>query len=152
MDARVVAVSVLGAVLWGSIAGAECPGDVDGDGKVTTDFAGYGDTGWAAALDGAGQIIVGGQARSGSNQRQFALARYNTDGALDGSFGVAGKVTTEFMGGEAFGADMKLDAAGRIVLTGAMQASATASDFALARYLGDQVIRKTYLPLVLKGS
>lgn len=42
-----------------------------------------------------GKIVIGGDS-SGTTNTDFALVRYNPDGSLDTSFGVGGKVTTDF--------------------------------------------------------
>src|SRR5712691_4083527 len=64
------------------------------DGKVATHFSnttqGYlGAT--AVAIEPNGKIVAGG-----SNGDDFALARYNPDGALDLTFGANGNVLTDF--------------------------------------------------------
>ena len=51
------------------------------DGKVTTDF-GVTATASAVAIDASGKIVVSGKR---------SLARYNSDGSLDTSFGDGGK-------------------------------------------------------------
>src|SRR5712691_1227384 len=55
-------------------------------GKVTTAIGTSTDEAYAIALQSDGKIVVGGRATIGSNF-DFALARYNTDGTLDTSFG-----------------------------------------------------------------
>ncbi|MDD1475267.1 hypothetical protein MEO41_28975, partial [Dolichospermum sp. ST_sed4] len=62
-----------------------------GDGKVITDF-GANDYGESVALQADGKIIVAGY-RSFDGNYSFTLARYNSDGSLDASFGSGGKVT-----------------------------------------------------------
>ena len=59
-------------------------------GVVTTDF-GYNDIAFGIALQSDGKIVL-----SGGSDGDFALARYNTDGSLDASFGESanGIVTT----------------------------------------------------------
>src|SRR5262245_31599334 len=65
-------------------------------GKVTTDFGGSEGVS-SLALQPDGKIVAaGGASINGSSV--FALARYNSDGALDASFGTGGKVTTDFGG------------------------------------------------------
>ena len=49
----------------------------DGDGKVTTDF-GAQDSAYSVAIQSDGKIVVAGGSSDGSN-RDFALARYNSD-------------------------------------------------------------------------
>src|SRR5262249_22258195 len=70
----------------------------------------------------------------------FALVRLNTDGSLDTSFGIGGKVNTDFFGG-IDAARIALQADGKVVAAGAASRSLinrdlTDADFALARYEG----------------
>jgi uncharacterized delta-60 repeat protein len=78
----------------------------DGDGLVTTDFAGGFDQALGVAIQGDGKIVAAGCAFCHSSWPppptaavDFALARYNTDGSLDPTFDVDGLVTTDFGGG-----------------------------------------------------
>ena len=112
-----------------------------GDGKVTTNFqkGGGEDRAFAMALQPDGKIVLAGEALTGPNQssgeRNFALARYNTDGTLDRTFGGDGKVTTDFGNGledESIRA-LTLQPDGKIVVAGYSTVSGT-FDFALARY------------------
>jgi uncharacterized delta-60 repeat protein len=72
----------------------------DGDGRVTFHFdldpANREDIASSVALDGAGNIVVGGIAESGPNSHDFAIARLTPDGALDPNFGGDGRVTLGF--------------------------------------------------------
>jgi uncharacterized delta-60 repeat protein len=98
-------------------AGALDPSFGEG-GLVTTDFGGSYDWAYAMALQPDGRIVVGGVSdRSGS--RDFALARYNSDGSLDPSFGEGGRLvtpvrplTTDVIHGLALQPDGKILAAG----------------------------------------
>lgn len=106
-------------------------------GKVTTDFAADGDYGQALLIQSNGKIIVAGTSSSGATSDDFALARYNTDGSLDTSFGQGGKVTTNFGPlsiEDAYAAALQAD--GKIVLAGMVHTN-TSDDFALARYNSD---------------
>jgi uncharacterized delta-60 repeat protein len=101
-----------------------------GDGKVR-DFGGFG-AAFGVAIQSDGKIVAAG---SGSDGFGFALARYNPDGSLDTSFGVDGKVTTDFGGGVVGGgaSAVAIQPDGKIVVAGGGGAG---FDFALARYLG----------------
>jgi len=70
------------------------------DGKVTVDFAGGPpglDSGDAVVLQADGKIVLVGATRSGNAAYDFAIARLNSDGILDTSFGVGtGKTTVAF--------------------------------------------------------
>jgi uncharacterized delta-60 repeat protein len=100
----------------------------DSDGKVVTDFSGVYDEGRTVAIQPDGKIIVGGTARVFSNP-DFALARYNTDGSPDISFGNNSKITTDFTGQSAVARSLVLQPDNKVVLVGYSQG------FALARYL-----------------
>ena len=68
-------------------------------GIVTTDFGGLGATAVAIEIQTDGKIVVAGRAGqtvNGAAKNVFALARYETDGALDATFGTGGLVTTSF--------------------------------------------------------
>jgi uncharacterized delta-60 repeat protein len=58
-------------------------------GEVTTDFGSTPGEASGVVLQPDGKLVAAGTAGSA-----FALARYNTDGSLDTSFGTSGKVTT----------------------------------------------------------
>ena len=110
------------------------------DGKQRTDF-GPDDAVSAVALQADGRIVAAGSSDSssgpsGSTLRDFALARYNTDGSLDTSFSGDGKQTTDF-GADDPANDVVLQADGKIVAAGTAAGGSTASDFALARYKTD---------------
>ena len=75
-------------------------------GIVTTSFGGFGQA-IAVALQPDGKLVVGGYVQDTPNDvfgtgghSEFALARYNTNGSLDASFGSGGKVLTNIPGKE----------------------------------------------------
>ena len=109
----------------------------DTDGKVTTDLFGRtDDIASGVAIQTNGKIIAAGVTRLffPAFVGGFGLARYNPDGSLDPSFGVGGKLTTDFGPGFDVASDLALQGDGRIVAAGS---SASVADFALTRYLGD---------------
>lgn len=99
-------------------------------GKVTTDlFFGSFDHAHAMLLQPDGRILLaGGSLGSATTAEQFALVRYEPDGSLDATFGVEGKVTTDF-GGYVHVSALAPYADGRLVAAG------PAGGFALARYV-----------------
>jgi uncharacterized delta-60 repeat protein len=102
----------------------------DGDGKVTLDWPGGFDSGSALVIQPDAKIVVAG--RNGSD---FALARYNRDGSLDASFGIGGRVITDFAGGIESAEAVALQPDGKIIAAGFTDQFS--SDFALARYNPD---------------
>ena len=97
------------------------------DGVATTDFGGD-DFAYALSIDRAGKIVVGGYT---TNNVDFALVRYNTDGSLDTSFGENGKVTTDF---DTYGIiyALALDKSNNLLAAGYNN-----GDFGVARYKPD---------------
>ena len=71
---------------------------------------------------------------AGLNPR-FALARYNSDGTLDATFGVDGKVETDFTPRGDGAAGVAIQADGRIVVAGMANSGRSKERVALARYL-----------------
>jgi uncharacterized delta-60 repeat protein len=109
------------------------------DGKVRTDFAGQADQIAQVIAQADGTIIAAGTA-FGNAGKDFAVARYLSDGSLDTSFdaiGHDGKVTTDFGAGNDDTATCAvLQADGKIVVAG-YASDGTQSDFALVRYNTD---------------
>jgi uncharacterized delta-60 repeat protein len=102
----------------------------DGDGKVTTRFAGFGDEAYGVAIQRDGKIVGAGLACSGCFAGgDFGVARYNIDGSLDTMFSGDGLMMTDFgfEGDRAFAVAIQGD--GKIVAAGV-----AGGDFALARY------------------
>ena len=112
-------------------------------GKVTTDFFHNNDLAWAVVIQGDGKIVAAGEAVP-TLFSDFALARYNSDGSLDATFGAGGKVTTDFFGSvdEAFGVAIQGD--GKIVAVGRAPAPVTIDNFGLARYNIDGSLDATF--------
>jgi uncharacterized delta-60 repeat protein len=102
-------------------------------GKVTTYFSGD-DSAASIALQSNGNIVVAGNMYNGNNY-DFAVTRYNSDGTLDTSFSLDGKVTTDF-GGDDYGTSVAIQGDGKIVVTG-YGSSGGNDDFAIARYNTD---------------
>lgn len=103
-----------------------------GDGKVLTNFRDGNASARAMVIDRNSKIVLAGSAGG-----HFALARYNTDGTRDATFGGDGAVVTDFSessGGGAHG--VAIDANGKIVAAGYARFDGN-ERFALARYNSD---------------
>ena len=112
-------------------------------GKVIADLSDF-DSGNDVALQTDGKLIVAGSSLNG-NDIDFALTRYNRDGSLDTTFGIGGKVTTDF-GGDRFdhGYAVTIQPDGKIIMAGESNVSANISDFAVARYNTDGSLDTTF--------
>lgn len=117
-------------------------GDGDNDGKIMTDFVGTYDTAFGLSIFDDGRIVLGGGAYDiAENTADFALARYLSNGAPDGTFGTGGLVTTNFQEpndsyDHAYGVAIHEDGGlEKIVAVGVSGADSAEGDFALARYL-----------------
>jgi uncharacterized delta-60 repeat protein len=102
-------------------------------GKVITNLSNINneDIPFAAVLQPDGRIVAAGFAFNGSEGPDFALARFNTDGSLDTSFGAGGKVTTP-LGGDDKALGLVIQQDGKIVAAGH-----ASTNFALVRYNTD---------------
>ncbi|MEK6284917.1 MAG: TonB family protein [Acidobacteriota bacterium] len=101
-------------------------------GKVVTDFAGNDDRVNAVALQADGKILLVGITGWDDCDSDFALARYNSDGTLDASFGRGGKVVTDFFGKYDEALAVAIERDGGIVVAG--RAWSDRSNLAVARY------------------
>lgn len=89
------------------------------DGKVTTDFSGSPDLANALALQPDGKIIAAGYAQETHDRGQaVALARYNSNGSPDASFGADGKVAANAPSASGQARDVAVQSDGKIVTGG----------------------------------
>ncbi len=117
-------------------------------GKVTTSF-GLDDQAFAVVIQPNGKILVAGTSLTPTS-RDFSLARYNTDGNLDNTFGNGGMVTTDFFGNLDEALDVALQSDGKIVAAGLARRQQITppfvrnDDFAVVRYNSDGSIDPTF--------
>ncbi|MGB7923605.1 MAG: hypothetical protein WCF57_10205 [Pyrinomonadaceae bacterium] len=132
---------VIGVLRKAEAADGDLDPTFDTDGKVTTDFPNQPEQGRAIAIQDDGKIVVAGfatffspppGATAGDNDTDFAVARYNTNGSLDNTFGKGGIVIIDFFKGSTEEANaVAIQEDGKIVLGGFIAGKGTA--FALAR-------------------
>jgi uncharacterized delta-60 repeat protein len=105
-----------------------------GDGKVTTNFGPGLDYADDVVVQSDGKIIAGGAVRFFGPDPRFAVARFEVNGPLDGTFGGDGRVTTDLGSdrGGIFGIQIQPHDA-RIVAVG--PAGGAGGRFGLVRYL-----------------
>src|SRR6185295_10413131 len=122
--------------------GSPDPGFGSG-GTLTTNFGGNFAAASAIMLQPDGKIVVAGTVDFNpdvpGSGLDFALARYNASGTLDGSFGKGGKVVFDFFGSfdQANAAVLQPD--GKIIVAGSASYDSANRDigFALARFNAD---------------
>jgi uncharacterized delta-60 repeat protein len=113
-----------------------------GTGRIHTDFSGRVDEARAVALLEGGKFLVAGTSTS-SNKGDFAIARYNSNGTLDTSFGTSGKARIDFGShNDQFGA-MSVLSSGKIMLVGTISQS-NGDDIGLARLNANGTIDTTF--------
>jgi uncharacterized delta-60 repeat protein len=114
----------------------------NGTGKVTTAIDTNASVS-AVAIQTDGKLVVAGRGYN-NTYGKFAIARYNTDGHLDGTFGSSGKVSTAITyGAEAFGLAIQ---DGKPIAAGYSQAQQEPEKFTLVRYLTDGTVDTTFPP------
>ncbi|HYK44686.1 MAG TPA: hypothetical protein VEV83_05945, partial [Parafilimonas sp.] len=112
-------------------------------GKVITHFGSYLDGGGSAmALQADGKIVVAGTS-SDSNEGDFAVARYNSDGELDSSFGVDGKLMTDLNDSSDHASSVNVLDDGKILVTGYILGSSRLY-FAMVRYTSNGTIDSSF--------
>lgn len=88
-------------------------------GRVNTDFASNSDVGRTIVLQSDGKILLAGQAYNNTTFTDFAVARFNSNGSLDTSFGSGtGKVMVDFGSTTDQGYGLALQADGKILING----------------------------------
>jgi len=137
-------VLLCGLICSFSVLFAQYDGTLDNsfgtNGKVITDFQQH-DYAYAIALQPDGKIILAGYSTIPMNPGHnylFALARYNSNGTLDNTFGVGGLDTFDFGFTTSYdetGWSMVLQPDGKIIVAG--NHFNTNNDFALVRFNTD---------------
>ena len=122
-------------------------------GKVTTDFNSGDDIARSVVIQSDGKIVVAGYSdlHKNNGDYDFAVARYNTNGTLDSTFGTGGKVTIP-IGNSLWGGDyaykVGLGSDGSIIVSGScatLSGSNTKSrDFAIAKLNSNGSLDSTF--------
>ncbi len=108
-------------------------------GKVMTNLQ-RNETAHALAIQADGKIVAVGRTRAAASglDYDFAVARYNSNGSLDTSFGGVGYVVTPFTSAYDVANSVLIQPDGKIVAAGVADTSLPSTqDFALARYNPD---------------
>jgi len=95
---------------------------------------------YPVAIQSDGKIVVAGKSYNGLNY-DFGVVRYNDNGSLDTTFGVNGKVITDF--GNDFPKAMAIQSDGKILVAG-VNFSSSSLKFAVVRYNIDGSLDTTF--------
>jgi uncharacterized delta-60 repeat protein len=128
----------------------------DGDGRITTNFwctlyCESDDGAYAVAIQPDGKIVVAGSAEW-RDAYSFAVARYNTDGSLDGTFGpgpygvygIKIVIFGDFYSDVSVAHGVAIQGDGKIVLAGRSTNGGGSTNFALARLNPDGSLDTTF--------
>lgn len=116
------------------------------DGKVILNVGNDNDFGIRLIQLEDGKILFGGHSYYGTNPLRYelAVARLNSDGSMDTSYGNNGVFKSRFVtNGESYLADMVLQADGKLVLTGPANESGTYT-FGITRATADGQLDTTF--------
>src|SRR5437867_8726816 len=115
-------------------------------GTVMTDYFGFEDDVFSVLIQPDGKIVAVGSANNPATFYDFAAARYLSNGAIDTTFGVSGKVSTDF-GDQNFdrARSAALQSDGKIVAAGfAISQNGVVQNFAVARYTSNGILDTTF--------
>src|SRR5207244_9688693 len=115
-------------------------------GTVTTDFLGNEDDPFSVFIQPDGNNVAVGSADNPATFYDFAAVRYLSNGTIDTSFGLAGKVSTVF-GDQNFdrARSAALQSDGRIIAAGfVISQNGGVQNFAVARYHSNGLLEVTF--------
>jgi uncharacterized delta-60 repeat protein len=114
------------------------------NGVVTTDLGGD-DKASVIKVQSDGKILIAGSSYSNSVGLNLAVARYNTNGTLDSTFGTAGKLITGLPFNNLAASDLTIQADGKILITGSNYGSGQDANFATIRLNANGTLDNTFV-------
>jgi len=102
------------------------------NGFIIQTITSFNDEGYSLAIQLDGKILLGGSCYNGSND-DFCIARFNSNGTLDTSFGSSGKVIQPIGSSNDYGSSLAIQSDGKILLGGNCQGVSN-YDFCIARF------------------
>ena len=114
------------------------------NGMVTTAMGAGESHSSAGALQADGKIVVVGSAMIANSRWAFAVVRYNSDGTLDPSFGLVGKMTTSIGLGDDNASALSIQPDGKIVVVGSSRDNFYIASFAIIRYNTNGSVDSTF--------
>jgi uncharacterized delta-60 repeat protein len=107
------------------------------------------DTGHGIVIQSDGKIVAAGTLSATNSYEEWALARFNSDGTLDSTFGSGGEVTQQIVTGAnvndiAFGVALQSD--GKLIIAGTHNVNSVGNpeSFALGRFNSDGSLDTTF--------
>jgi len=111
------------------------------NGKVIQPIGSRYDEGYSLAIQSEGKILLGGTCYNGRNY-DFCIARFNSNGTLDNSFGTSGKVIQPIGSSSDYGRSLAIQSDGKILLGGSCYTSNW--DFCIARFNSDGTLDNSF--------
>ncbi len=111
-------------------------------GKVIQPIGPYNDWGESLAIQPDGKILLGGFCSNGTDD-DFCIARFNSDGTLDTTFGNSGKVIQPIGSSDDIGQSLVILPDGKILLGGFCY-NRSNKDFCIARFNSDGILDTTF--------
>lgn len=139
-DGRIAIAGVTKYPLTGFLLACFLPnGDLDtgfgSNGYTYTLFGSIYDVCSSMVIQPDGKILLTGYTTTPNYWADVALARYNSDGTLDATFGAGGKVTTAYSATADVGTNVTVGADGKILVAGYSNSSQQKNELALFRYM-----------------
>jgi uncharacterized delta-60 repeat protein len=129
-----------------------CIARFNSDGTLDTSFGSNGivmqpigsnnDSGQSLVIQSDGKILLGGYCDGGSDY-DFCIARFNSNGTLDTSFGTKGKIIQPIGSDSDFGDSLAIQPDGKILLGGSCL-NVSNSDFCIARFNSNGTIDTSF--------
>ena len=120
------------------------------NGKATAAVGPRDDAAYSVAVQSDGKIVVAGAANNQPGgpfetaNRDFALARFNSNGSLDTGFGTNGVVKTPISTGDDAARAVRIQSDGKIVVAGYSDDPSLIYDFAFVRYHANGSLDTTF--------
>ena len=114
------------------------------DGVAFADFSEMDDSASAAIQQTDGKLVLAGSASTSTGSFDIGLARFDTDGTLDASFGNGGRATLDIGGSHDFASGLIEQPGGKYVIAGGAVGAGGLYQLAFARFNADGALDTTF--------